>query len=65
VGGAIGAPRWPRIARTVGLSVMKAMMRISAPHRVHIGGKNSSMWASGLAHAQRREPGSRGPARYA
>ena len=33
-GGAVGSPRWARMSRTVGPSVMKAMMRISPPQWV-------------------------------
>jgi hypothetical protein len=31
-GGDVGSPRYARISRTADASVMKAMMRISAPH---------------------------------
>jgi hypothetical protein len=32
-GGAVGSPRWPRMSRTVGPLVMKAMTLMSAPQR--------------------------------
>ena len=41
-GGAVGSPRWPRMSRTVGASVMQAMIRISAPQSGHSSGKTSS-----------------------
>jgi hypothetical protein len=34
-GGAVGSPRWTRMSHVVDASVMKAMMRMSAPHRGH------------------------------
>ena len=41
-GGAVGSPRLARIAHTVGPSVMKAMIRISAPQSGHSSGNNVS-----------------------
>ena len=40
--GAVGSPRWARMSRTVERSVMKAMIRISAPQCGHSSGKTSS-----------------------
>jgi hypothetical protein len=39
------------MSRTVEPSVMKAMMRISAPHMGHTSGSTSSMRVSSMAHA--------------
>ena len=38
-GGAVGSRRWPRMSRTVGPSVMKAMMCIAPPPAGHSSGK--------------------------
>ena len=40
-GGAVGSPRWLRMSRTVGPSVMKAMILIAAPQRGQTSGKTS------------------------
>jgi len=42
VGGVIGAPRWTRMSRTAGASVMKAMMRIVPPQLAQRSGNTSS-----------------------
>jgi hypothetical protein len=42
----VGSPQWARMSRTVGPSVMKAMIRMAAPPREHTSGKASQMRAS-------------------
>lgn len=41
VGGEVGMPRWPRISRIAGRSVMKALSFISPPHCGHSRGSTS------------------------
>ena len=52
-GGAVGSPTWRRMSRMVDGSVMKAMIRISAPQREHTSGNASCIRASSSANAQR------------
>jgi len=40
-GGAVGSPRWPRMSRTAGPSVMKAMILIAPPQPGQTSGKTS------------------------
>lgn len=55
-GGAVSSPRWTMMSRTVGPSVMKAMMRIAPPQWGHTSGKTSQMRASSSAQAYRARP---------
>ena len=49
-GGSAGLPMWVRIRRTGAVSVMKAMMRMSAPQRGQTSGRVRNRQAMSRAH---------------
>ena len=53
LGGVAGSPMGSRMAAMSTASVMKAMIRISAPHRGQVNGNTSSMRAGSMAHRWR------------